>query len=219
MAITTYPELQTAVSNWLHRSGETGLSDRIEEFIDLAEDRINLDLIGKGGIGPMEASEDLTISGQFVATPTRYAGTRRLYISDNPNRTLDYLPPEAFYSKFLSTEAGTPEAFTVEGDQTNTFNLVFGPIPSTSFTGKHLYFQKFEPLSASASNWLLSNARGLLLYGALLEAAAFFDKPPVMLLQWSQMYDSEINLVLQSDRTSKYPAGSLSVQPEGVGIV
>jgi len=38
MAIGTYAELQTAVANWLDRSD---LTDRIQEFIDLAEARIN----------------------------------------------------------------------------------------------------------------------------------------------------------------------------------
>ena len=38
MAINTYATLQTAVANWLDRSD---LTDRIPEFIDLAEARIN----------------------------------------------------------------------------------------------------------------------------------------------------------------------------------
>ena len=36
MAITTYAELKTAISNWLDR---TDLDDRIPEFIALAEAR------------------------------------------------------------------------------------------------------------------------------------------------------------------------------------
>ena len=38
MAINSYSSLQTAVANWLDRSD---LTDRIPEFIDLAEARIN----------------------------------------------------------------------------------------------------------------------------------------------------------------------------------
>ena len=38
MAISTYSELQTAAANWLDRSD---LSDRIPEFIALAEARFN----------------------------------------------------------------------------------------------------------------------------------------------------------------------------------
>ena len=41
MAIGTYAELQTAVANWLDRGD---LTDRIQEFIDLAEARINRNL-------------------------------------------------------------------------------------------------------------------------------------------------------------------------------
>jgi hypothetical protein len=38
MAIGTYSELQTAVANWL---GRDDLTDRIPEFIDLAEARLS----------------------------------------------------------------------------------------------------------------------------------------------------------------------------------
>ena len=38
MAIGTYAELQTAVANWLDRGD---LTDRIKEFISLAEARMN----------------------------------------------------------------------------------------------------------------------------------------------------------------------------------
>ena len=38
MAIGTYSELQTAVANWLDRDD---LTDRIQEFIALAEARMN----------------------------------------------------------------------------------------------------------------------------------------------------------------------------------
>ena len=41
MAIGTYAELQTAVANWLDRGD---LTDRIQEFIDFAEARINRNL-------------------------------------------------------------------------------------------------------------------------------------------------------------------------------
>lgn len=222
MAISTFAELTSSAQSWLHRSGETGLSDFIEEFLELAEDRINADFLRAGGIGPMETSSDLTISAQRVNAPTRYAGIRNLYISGDPNKKLDYIPPESFYSKFLSTEAGTPVAFTVEGDQSlsDPFVFVFGPTPSQTFTGKLLYWQRFEPLSDSnTTNWLLSNARGLLLYGILIEAAAFFQKPPVYLLQWSQMYDDLMDQIIGADKTAKYPAGSLVMDSEGVGVV
>ena len=41
MAIGTYAQLQTAVANWLDRSD---LTDRIQEFIDLAAALINRNL-------------------------------------------------------------------------------------------------------------------------------------------------------------------------------
>lgn len=209
MSITTYGELQTAVANWLHRVGESGLSDRSAEWIALAEDRINLEL----RIRPMETESDLTVSSQSVGLPTGHVGTRRIYLSGSPNKPLDYMTPDIFWQTFLATQTGTPKAFTIEGD-----SLKFGPAPDDSYTGKHLYYKAFTSLSGSSdTNWLLSNARGLLLYGALLEASHYFMKPVAETITWAQRFDDLIEQVKDSDRMDRFPKG-VAMRSDGVSI-
>ena len=60
MAISNYTELKTAVANWLDRDD---LTDRIPEFIALAESRFNRLLRSKGG------------GNQFYHNPGQAAGT------------------------------------------------------------------------------------------------------------------------------------------------
>lgn len=210
MSITNYGELKTAVGNWLHRTGETALTNRAPEWIVLAEDKINLEL----RIRAMETATDLTVNAQAVSLPTRYIGTRRIYLSGTPNKPLEYMAPSNFWNRFLSTETGTPKAYTIEGE-----NLQFGPAPDDTYTGKHLYWQAFANLSSdSDTNWVLSNARGLLLYGALLEASLYFSKPAPQKLTWAAAYDSLIEQVKASDRKDRYPMESPMARGVGVQV-
>ena len=133
MAINDFGTLKTAVDNWLDR---TDLTSRVPEFIELAEDRIGNE--PKLRIRAMEKTTDLTISGQTTALPARYVRARRLYLDTSPIRKLTYLTPVNFWTIHAAGVTSKPEAFTIEGD-----NLVVGPAPDISYTGKFLYW---EPL-------------------------------------------------------------------------
>jgi len=207
MTLATYSGIQTGIGNWLHRAGESGLTDRIDEWIELAEDRFYAEL----RIRPMEATTDLTISSQEVSLPSSFLGVRRLYISGTPNKRLEYISPPAFWEKYLSTQTGLPKAFTIEGE-----NLVFGPSPDDSYTGKILYWKRLTALSSSnTSNWFTTNARGLYLYGALLEAAAFFNHPSEYAQRWALLYDDIIEKIKVADKLDRFPS---AIAMESTGI-
>lgn len=191
MAITTYAELKTAVANWLNRSD---LTTRIPEFISMAEDRCAQSL----RIRAMETSSDLTVNAQTVALPTRYLETRRLYIDGNPVQRLRYMDPKDFWERWASTRSGKPLFYTIEGE-----NYVFGPTPDATYTGKCLFYQRLAALSADEdTNWLLTNARGLLLYGALLESAPFIGDDP-RLLTWAALWDDLEEKVTKANKTDR----------------
>ena len=193
MSISTYAELQTAVANWLARDD---LTARVPEFISLAEDRIAHDL----RIRAMETSADITISAQTAALPTGFLQQRRLYLNADNARNLQYLTPDNFWTKWASVSSGEPEVFTIEGE-----NFVFGPAPDSTYTGKCLYYKRFDALSDDAdTNWILTNARGLYLYGALLEAAPFIRNDPRIAL-WSGMWDNELDRVQKADDRDRHP--------------
>lgn len=210
MAITTYAQLQDAVGNILNRAGEFGSSgtsvERTKEWISMAEDRIGLDKDIR--IRPMETTTDLTVNAQEIALPTRYVAARRLYIDGNPVRSLDFLTPQNFWVKWASSSSAKPRAYTIEGD-----NIVFGPTPDSSYTGKFLYYQRFEALSdTNTTNWLLSNARGILLYGALVESAVYIGEDP-RLSTWSALYDEHKQLLLDGDKRDRFSGAPLTTTP------
>jgi hypothetical protein len=204
--ITTYGELKTAIANWLD---DDNLTSRIPEFISLCEDRIAQNL----RIRLMETSADLTVNAQEVSLPTGYLGHRRLYLSGNPVRMLNYETPDNFWQSYMSTDTAKPVAFTVEGD-----NFVFGPAPDTTYTGKILYYKRLTAFSDDAdTNTLLTTARGLYLYGSLIEAATYLEDD-VSILKWSALFDDLIDKVMTNDKRDR-ASGVIRMRDPAVGVV
>jgi hypothetical protein len=189
MAISTYAELQTAVSNWLDRSD---LTSRIPEFITLAEGRIGRKL----RIREMETESDVSLVAgtRTAAVPTGFREVRRVRLDTTPVRELQYISPQDYWARYMSTNTDKPQVFTVEGT-----NMVFGPIPDAAYTAKVLHYKAFDALSTGTNAVFLANP-DLYLYGSLLAAEPFLknDKRVGM---WKGMFDEAMmELEMQNSR-------------------
>lgn len=203
MAISTYAELQAAVANWL---ADDNLSSRIDEFIVLGEAMINRDVrVRKNRL--WEVSGDLTINAQTAAVPTRFVGTRRLYLSGSPNRRLEYLQPENFWIRNLSTQTGQPKFYTLEAE-----NFVFGPAPDQSYTGKLLYWQKPDVLSSSIGTFFTDNP-DLYLYASLVASSPFLQDDPRILV-WATMYDDIADNLRKADKMDRFPIADMRMRSD-----
>ena len=205
MSITTYGTLKDAMANWLARPD---LTDRIPEFIELAEDRIAHDV----RIAAMETSTSLTVDAQTVAKPDGYLEGKRIYLATSPVTKVEFISVDNFWSKYAGSLTGKPRVFTAEGE-----NLVFGPTPDASYTGQLLYYKRFDALSGDQdTNWLLTNARGLYLYGGLLEAAPFIRNDPRIAV-WGGLWDNEVDRLMRADMREQHSGGVLVSRPEFAG--
>lgn len=178
MAITTYAELKTAVSNWLTRDDLTAY---IEDFISLCEARIYRDL----RIRCMEASLSSAISSGVVAVPTGYKEMKFAYLDGSPTQKLSRKDEEWIYQNYPSRSSdGMPNFFAIEVD-----NFIFGPYPDSAYTMKGTYYKKLDALSESnTANWFTVNAPDLLLFGSLCEAEPFI-KNDARLTLWNAKYE------------------------------
>lgn len=205
MTVTTYGTLKSEIASYLARDD---LTAHIPGFIALCEDRIAHDL----RIPAMETTEDLTISSQFVAKPTGYLEGRRIYLATNPVTKVEFMSTNNFWAKYVSSLTGMPKVFTAEGS-----NLVFGPAPDATYTGKILFYKRLTALADDAdTNWVLTNARGLYLYGSLLEAQPFIRNDPRM-ATWAAMWDNILDRVTKAGEREQYSGGVLTVQNDFVG--
>ena len=164
MAISNYSELQTAVANWLDRDD---LTARIPEFIALAEARFNRVL----RLRSMEAkyTANTVASQRNLALPTGYIQMRNFQVNTNPLTTLSYVTPEIYDRLWGGSTSGTPKFYTILANEVS-----LGPIPASVQEVEMLFYKKFDNLSGSvATNWLITNAPDIYLYGSMLEAEPF----------------------------------------------
>jgi len=205
MAISNYSELNTAVANWLDRDD---LTDRIPEFIALAEARFNRLL----RIRAMETKQTAsTVADQRnLALPTNFIQMRNLQINTSPITSLEYVTPEMYDRLYGGSDTGTPKAYTILADE-----IQLGPIPASVQTIEMLFYKKFDALTSSAAtNWMITNAPDVYLYGCLLEAEPFIMNDPRVQL-WATAFQQAIADIQDQDNRDRHSGSALRVMNTG----
>ena len=202
MAISTYSELQTAVNNWLDR---TDLTNRVPEFIRLAEARIGRRLRVRGVED--RATTPLVAAQEYYSLPTDFLEARNVQINTNPVNVLTYRTPEQLDKEFPSTSSGTPCAFTIIGEE-----IQLKPIPGSTDTMEISYFKRLAALSGSnTTNWIITNAPDLLLYGSLIEAEAFLVNDPRIQI-WKGAFDEAMQEWNLQENKGRFSGSHLEVR-------
>ena len=201
MAISTYAELQTAVANWLDRDD---LTDRVPEFVALAEARMNRLLRIRLMEGKYTAS---TVGGQRnYALPAGYLQMRNLQINTTPIRPCQYVTPEIYDRLYGSTTTGTPEIYTIIANE-----IQLGPIPAGVQTIEMLFYKKITALSGSnTTEAMLTDNPDVYLYGALLEAEPFIMNDERVGL-WAQGFQQAISDLQEQDNKDRHSGSALRV--------
>jgi len=205
MAISNYGELKTAVANWMDRDD---LTARIPEFIALAEARFNRVL----RIRAMESKQTAsTVAGQQnLALPTNYIQMRNVQMNTSPVTPMQYVTPEIFDRLYGGSATGTPKFYSIIANE-----LQLGPTPDTVQTIEMLFYKKFDSLSADGdTNWVLTNAPDVYLYGALLEAEPFIMNDARTAL-WAEAFQNAISSIQEQDNKDRHSGSALRVMNTG----
>lgn len=199
MSITNYSELKTAVGNWLNRSDLTAY---IPDFIAMAESTIYRRL----RIRAMEASLNATISSGVIPLPTDYVQLKYAYVDSAEAVQLQRESAQWIYEKYpLRSADGSPEHIATDGG-----NFIFGPYPDSNYTVKGTYYKKLPALSDSnTTNWFITNAPELLLFGALKEAEPFLKNDERMML-WESKFEKILKDIETEERKERYSGSPLS---------
>ena len=201
MAISTYAELQTAVANWLDRDD---LTDRVPEFVALAEARMNRVLRIRLMEGKYTAS---TVAAQRnYALPAGYLQMRNLQINTSPVRPCQYVTPEIYDRLYGSTTTGTPEIYTIVANE-----IQLGPIPSGVQTIEMLFYKKITALSGSnTTEAMLTDNPDIYLYGALMEAEPFIMNDERIGV-WAQGFQTAVDNLQEQDAKDRHSGSALRV--------
>ena len=211
--IVDYPSLQTAVTEYLARDQDTTLIARIPSFIQLAEAKFNRQLFVRQMENRAIAVVDLTSSEpEFIALPADFQSMRRVRLSSVTGK-----PPLEFRSglqmdefRFRSADvAAEPRYFTVFGNE-----IELAPTPDQAYTIEMVYRANIPPLATNTTNWLLTLAPDLYLYGALLESAPYI-KEDARIQTWGLGFTSALNDLNSLGLTSTFNAGPMTVRIAG----
>ena len=219
MAINTYATLQTAVANWLDRSD---LTDRIPEFIALAEARMNRNL----RLSIMLNVDETTLGGAATlvagtrdyALPSGYLQMVDFHLRTSPITTLSYLTPENMNRMWAGTQKGKPLAYTIFSDNasgTPIKSVRLGPAPDSSYDYSIMFYKKIDALSTvNTTEAMLTDNPDVYLYGALLEAEPFLMNDQRVQL-WATAFQESVRALQEQDNKDRHSGSAMRVMNTG----
>jgi hypothetical protein len=153
MSLATYNDLETAIGNWLSR---TDYVPRIPEFITLAEAEFNRRL----RVMDMETRATALVAAAATLPPD-FLEMRSITVD---NATVSFVTASDFFSLQLDGP-DEPHFYTIADGQ-----LFITPTPSSG-TMTMTYYASIPALQQTAqTNWLMTKAPDLYLFGALMQA-------------------------------------------------
>jgi hypothetical protein len=205
--------LQTAVTEYLARDQDATLIARIPTFIQLTEAKLNRLLFVRQMEQRSTALTDASSSEpEFISLPADFQSMRRIRLSSvkrKPN--LEFMSGVQLdeYRTKIANVPGHPRYFTIFGDE-----IEIAPTPDAGYTIEMVYRQNLPSLAGNATNWLLTLAPDLYLYGALMESAPYI-KEDARIQTWGLGFTSALNDLNNSGLTSTFNAGPMTVRVSG----
>jgi hypothetical protein len=211
--IVDYESLQAAVTEYLARDQDTTLIARIPSFVQLAEAKFNRQLFVRQMEQRSIAVVDPTAGEpEFVALPSDFQSMRRVRLSSVTGKpSLEFKSGTQIddYRFATSDIANQPRYFTVFGNE-----LELAPTPDAAYTIEMVYRQNIPPLASNDTNWLLTLAPDLYLYGALLESAPYI-KEDARIQTWGLGFTTALGDLNNLGLTSTFNAGPMTIRPSG----
>lgn len=178
MAIQTLSDLRTRVKDWANR---TDISDElVDDFINVAQARANRIL----RLPVLEGLVTLTLDSEGNATlPRDYLEAKELRVSSGGMDVALERKDIHFVEELKSRNDGLPLYF---GRKFNEF--VFAPNPQNVTDISLYYYIVLDSLVGNdATNWFVTDAPEMLLYGALTELFLYV-KNPTAAGQWEAKF-------------------------------
>lgn len=192
MALSNYAELKAAIADFMNRSEMTTAQQ--ETFIQLAEADVRNDV----RVRAMESQTAVSLTSQTFAAPTLMLEARELTVD---GIGFEYVTPEVYTVKRLYspgsrvfTSVGTN--FIVNAD-TGTARLTYWEAPAT--------------LTGTGTNYILTYAPDVYLYGACAHASQYFQDA-ANLERFKALYLGAVKRLNEREQKARF-TGRLHIQP------
>ena len=212
--IGSYSDLTSTVIEYLGRDQDTTLIARIPTFVQFCEAKLNRLLMTR----QME-QRSITVFNtsatepQYIALPSDFQSMRSIKLtSTSPAVRLDYKSKAEIdeYRSSTGDVTNQPLFFTIFGNE-----LEFCPTPDQNYTAEMIYRQNIPSLLSNSTNWVLTLAPDLYLYGTLLESAPYI-KEDARIATWGAGFTAALANLNDLSETSTFNAGPLEMRISGV---
>lgn len=212
-----YTQLTSAIKGYAENdfpatAGSFTSADQIATFVQQAEQRIyntvQLPAIRKNVIGTT------TAANKYLTMPSGWLSTFSMAVITSNNEYHYLLNKDVNFIReaYPDTDAafyGEPQYYAVF--DSNTF--ILGPTPDATYSIELHYYYYPTSIVTAGTSWLGDNFDSTLLYGALLEAAAFMKSEPDVVANYKARYDEALMLLKQlgdgKDRQDAYRSGQV----------
>ena len=194
MAITTYAELQSNITDFLNRDD---LASVTPTFISLAE----ADMQRQVRHWRQEKRSTAELDTQYSAIPADFLEAIRFYITSGESRPLELISQFQLLDRKYqrANTSGEPAYYAITAGEIEIF-----PAPAGTYTAELYYNARIEPLSDSnTSNWMLQYFPDAYLYGSLIHSAPYL-KDDARLQIWAALYQSAIDAINMSGEKAKF---------------
>ena len=208
MAITNYTNLQSTITETLNRDDLTSV---IPTFIVLAESQMSRDIrhwrMETRSNGVQDAGD------AYMQVPANWVETVRFSVTDGGTSPIAMSDSTTMAEKRAITndQYGTPTAYTLEAGQ---FHLYPTPIEETNV--ELIYIAQIPDLATNDTNWLLSYAPDVYLYGSLLHSAPYLQDDARVAV-WAQLYSAGVTRLNEASNSAKHSGSNLKLKVRGLG--
>jgi len=191
MALSTYAELQTAVADFLNREDLTAV---IPTFITLAEARIARDL----DHWKQEVRLSQVFDERYEAVPSDMVEVLSVHHDDGGRIVVMATAEMQERRGQTSNQAGKPCYVRLTASQFELF-----PTPDQEYNVSVLYRARIPALTdVATTNWLLTDAPDVLLYGALVQTAPYLQED-ARIQTWAALYQSAVDALNRESKEAK----------------
>jgi hypothetical protein len=217
----TYTELVAAIKGYCENdfpdtAGNFTSTAQINTFIQQCEERIynavQIPAIRRNQIG------NFTAGDKYLTLPTDYLASFSMAVI-LPDGTQEFLIDKDV--NFIRQSYPSPDDVGVPRyyGQFLPYTYIIGPTPDADYNVELHYYYYPPSIVTAGSSWLGYNFESVLLYGSLLEAAAFMKSDPDVVANYQNRYNEALALLKDlgdgKDRRSAYRDGQLRLPIPG----
>lgn len=204
MALANYSDLKTSVAAWIERDDLTNV---IPDFITAAEQMVNY-----GGedfpalrCTDMQGSATIALTNGAGAAPADFLAATAVSTSGVGGASLELVAEDWAKNAYPNPSSGYAAFYTIVGSTITTYPYHTGSLNLT-------YYKMVPALSdAAPTNWLLTKAPMIYLYGALLQTAPFTGDDG-RIATWGKLYTQAVRGLAHSDAVKRLSGATTRVR-------